>query len=80
MSINKTIGDRNRIQQVLMNLLTNSKKFVPRNNGLIEITASTKLNINHFVHLEVEITDNGPGIDPRDYEKLFKPFSKLEST
>jgi signal transduction histidine kinase len=53
---------------------------VPRNNGLIEITASTKLNINHFVHLEVEITDNGPGIDPRDYEKLFKPFSKLEST
>lgn len=52
-SINKTIGDRNRIQQVLMNLLTNSKKFVPRNNGIIEITASTKLITNHFVHLEV---------------------------
>lgn len=63
-----------------MNLLTNSKKFVPRNNGLIEITASTKPIANDLIHLEVEITDNGPGIERKDYEKLFKPFSKLEST
>ena len=63
-----------------MNLLTNSKKFVPKKNGLIEISASTKPISNDFIHLEVEVTDNGPGIERKDYERLFKPFSKLEST
>ena len=31
------IGDADRVQQVLLNLLSNARKFVPKSNGVIEI-------------------------------------------
>lgn len=74
----RLIGDAERIQQVLLNLLSNARKFVPLVKGKIDIKASIIMNAGEC-HLSISVTDNGPGISMQDQERLFKPFSKLEA-
>jgi two-component system sensor histidine kinase/response regulator len=70
------IGDVNRIQQVLLNLLSNARKFVPKTDGIIKIESLlTKKEYTDYI--EISVFDNGPGISAEDKTKLFKPFSKL---
>jgi len=38
------IGDADRVQQVLQNLLSNARKFAPKKNGLITIKTGTLTN------------------------------------
>ncbi|MGE5707705.1 MAG: PAS domain S-box protein [Bacteroidota bacterium] len=64
--------DRNRIFQVLANLLSNSLKFVP-DGGWIRVRAFLE-----GPWLVTEIQDNGSGIAPEDLPKLFHPFKQLE--
>lgn len=66
------IADRQRLNQVLLNLLSNGVKY-NRENGEIEITAS--LLVDGFLHLKVR--DTGEGIPPEKMERLFTPFERL---
>ena len=70
------LGDVNRIQQVLLNLLSNARKFVPKTDGIIKIE-SLLTKKDDADYLEISVFDNGPGISSDDKAKLFKPFSKL---
>ena len=73
------IGDMDRIQQVMLNLMTNASKFVPKHGGFITVESQLKtIDAKNFI--QIEVSDNGPGIPPRDISKLFKPFIKLSST
>jgi signal transduction histidine kinase/ActR/RegA family two-component response regulator len=67
-------GDPNRLQQILWNLLTNSVKFTPR-DGRVTITLA---RINS--HLEVEVADNGEGIDPAFLPHVFDRFRQADAT
>jgi len=61
--------DQDRIIQVVTNLVSNSIKFCPDNEGLITIQIIEKDNFIHtFVH------DNGKGINPNDFEAIFEKF------
>lgn len=62
--------DREKMEQVIINLLLNSIEAVD-NNGMIRISAkcSRKKNI-----LRIEITDNGYGIPGSDLPYIFDPF------
>ncbi|MEN3009066.1 ATP-binding protein [Pseudothermotoga sp.] len=66
-------ADERRIQQVLLNLLTNAVKFTPE-NGSICVRA-----VRQGQFVEISVTDSGIGIKPEDMNKLFKPFSQLEN-
>jgi signal transduction histidine kinase len=66
------LTDQNRLQQVLINLLTNSAKFTPEGN----ISISFKINVVSKM-LEVAVTDTGCGIPPEKAEKVFERFEKL---
>lgn len=58
-------GDRDRLQQVLLNLTTNARKFVPKQAGRIKI--KTKLiTMGRQDFLRVSVEDNGPGIPVED--------------
>ena len=57
------------IRQVLFNLIMNGVEHSPENS-----TIDIKWKVNDTFH--VYITDQGPGIDPKDTDKIFEPFYK----
>ena len=64
---------------MLLNLVSNARKFVPKRHGQIKFESTLK-EANEQVYLQISVEDNGPGVKPEDIPKLFKPFSKLEDT
>jgi len=67
--------DQNRIRQVLHNLLKNAIEASEDNDRAVEITIhyNTRV-IDDENHLEVSITDNGPGIPQGMLRSLFEPY------
>lgn len=63
---------KTKIQQVFQNLLTNAIKFIDKEKGQIEIDVENKNTYFLF-----SIKDNGIGIEDKNFNKIFKLFSKL---
>ncbi|MFH1362601.1 MAG: ATP-binding protein [Candidatus Omnitrophota bacterium] len=68
-------GDKNQLQQVLFNLITNAVEAVPQ-GGLVRtiIRQSPAGEFLAEAACLIEIIDNGPGIAKEDLAKLFEPF------
>ncbi|WP_269851077.1 sensor histidine kinase [Methanosarcina horonobensis] len=73
-SLPRINGDRERLTQVLSNLMTNAVKF-SNENGCVRVKA---LQSNNFINITV--SDEGIGIAAADHDKLFKPFSQIDSS
>jgi len=72
------IGDVQRIQQALLNMLTNAIKYTP-NKGLIQISVEEKPSVyNGYGQFEIAVTDNGIGMKPEFLSKLFEPFERSD--
>jgi PAS domain S-box-containing protein len=67
-------GDPNRLQQVVWNLLTNAIKFTPR-NGRVQVRLERVDS-----HVEIIVTDTGPGIKPEALPFIFDRFRQADST
>jgi len=65
-------ADRDRIMQVVINLLSNAAKFCPTEKGTVTIRAYFKER-----EVRVEIADNGPGIPPEEQKKIFDKFKQI---
>lgn len=61
------------IRQVLLNLVSNALKFSPR-GGLITLTSGFTADA-----WRVEIEDDGPGVPPDQWERIFERFVRLEA-
>lgn len=70
--IPEAVIDPVRIEQVISNLLSNASKFSPDKS---QITLIVKVEESG---LQVDVKDQGIGISPRDQEKLFKPYHRVE--
>ena len=66
------VADRERILQVMMNIVSNSIKYTP-NGGRIEITAG---RLGDRVWMEV--ADNGIGIPKEDRARIFERFYRVD--
>ena len=66
------LADRQRLKQVLLNLLTNAVKYTPVSGS---VSVSYDLSGNNNVRILV--TDNGPGIPKDQQKRLFAPFERL---
>lgn len=70
------IADAALIEQVLINLLTNSIQAVAdRQPGFILLTAQRNSRSN----VTIRVTDNGPGIQPKVLKSVFIPFFTTKS-
>lgn len=65
-------ADRSRLSQVLRQLLDNAVKFVP-DGGNVELAAK---DIGD--QIQINVSDNGPGIKPEDLERIFDCFGEAE--
>ncbi|MBT9160395.1 MAG: Aerobic respiration control sensor protein ArcB [Dehalococcoidia bacterium] len=65
-------ADPSRLQQVLLNLLSNASKFSPEGRN-ITLRARTAGN-----ELMIEVEDQGIGISPEEQQSLFKPYHRVE--
>jgi PAS domain S-box-containing protein len=65
-------ADRERIGQVLTNLLTNAIKYSPQSN---EIAIASTMSDNK---LTITVKDFGIGINKNDQEKIFERFYRVE--
>jgi two-component system, NtrC family, sensor histidine kinase KinB len=73
-------GDGARLGIVLANLLTNALKYTPRNGRVsIQVTSSPLANASGSAeHLQVSVSDSGPGI-PAEYRgRVFEKFFRVE--
>lgn len=68
------LGDRKRLERVLINLLSNAIKYSPRGS---EVRVSVWRR-GLIALLSVE--DQGEGIAPEDLPRLFQPFARLQNT
>ena len=67
-------ADRDRVLQVLSNLIGNALKFVPSNEGRISLSVTRDGNRARF-----SVVDNGPGIPPEHLGHLFERYWKGSS-
>lgn len=71
-------ADRERLIQVLVNLVGNALKFTPK-NGEISVTMNLlarKEGVSEAECLEVCVADSGIGIDPKDFKRIFNKFEQ----
>ena len=67
------MGDSDRIGQVLANLISNAVKYAPRGSA-VQITSVCRGQI-----VRVEVSDQGPGIDPAFRTQLFQKFAQADA-
>jgi two-component system sensor kinase FixL len=61
-----------RIQQVFQNLLDNAIRFMDKPRGAIRIACTGEEKVWKF-----SVSDNGPGIDPHHFGRIFQIFQTL---
>jgi PAS domain S-box-containing protein len=67
------MGDRIRLEQVILNLLTNARHAMEDSAERV-LTVRTRLEPESPQSVVVEIEDTGKGFAPDEAEKLFRPF------
>ena len=67
-----TSGDRDRLVQVIVNLLANAAKFSPADRGRVKLGLR-----NGEDAVELYVADNGPGIQAADRELVFERFRQV---
>ncbi len=68
-------ADQRRLKQILVNLLSNAVKFTEE-GGHISLQTMSNPERNT---IEISVTDSGIGISNSDIERLFRPFTQLDS-
>ncbi|CAH0994809.1 Adaptive-response sensory-kinase SasA [Emticicia aquatica] len=73
----KLITSKNYMRQVFQNLISNCLKYTSTQDGIIpEISISAESFENHW---QFSIADNGIGIDPKYFDKIFIIFQRLHN-
>ncbi|MBI2974544.1 MAG: response regulator, partial [Deltaproteobacteria bacterium] len=70
-------ADKDKITQIIINLLSNALKFTPE-GGFVEVSTDYTKSDKEFV--EVEVKDSGMGIAEDDMPKLFHKFQQIDGS
>ena len=68
------VGDPVRLEQVLLNLLSNAAKFT--HEGGIDVRVTVDAADDAGISLRFDVTDSGRGMHPDEVEQIFEPFQQ----
>jgi len=71
------IGDKNRLAQILINLLDNSLKFT--NEGAVNLKINLIKNDDDYSYIKFEVKDTGIGIAPENQKIIFDNFVQIKN-
>ncbi len=73
---NVLIGDKLRLSQIIMNLVSNALKFTT--NGTVKLIVN-QIKTEEFLHfIEIKVSDNGVGIALSDQANIYDKFVQVE--
>ena len=70
-------GDEGKIQQIILNLLSNAFKFTEHGGVTLRVHADHKVCSSGYL-LVVEVEDSGPGIEAEQLERIFEEFHQAK--
>lgn len=73
------IGDEMRIQQILVNMLDNARKYT-QEGGKIALRVSQEKLSEKEIRTVVKVEDNGQGMSEEFQKRIFEPFTQERST
>ena len=74
----RLVGDPLRLEQILLNFLSNAIKF--SEHGSIALRARVAQSADDVVMLHIEVQDHGIGISPEQQARLFQSFSQADDS
>lgn len=73
------VGDRMRLSQVVVNLVSNALKFTPA-GGTVSVTFKEMYRTEDTVRLMARVRDTGKGMDPQFLGRIFRPFEQEDAS
>ena len=67
------VGDHDRLEQVIINLLDNASKFADRHQPQVRLSL-----YRHRRHFRLSVEDNGAGISAEERERVFEKFHQIQ--
>lgn len=74
------IGDETRLNQILINLLSNSVKYTPEKGNIWLRLIGQEQHSAQYEHIRIEVEDDGFGMTPEFLETIFDAFTRAENS
>ncbi|WP_442788897.1 ATP-binding protein [Grimontia sp. NTOU-MAR1] len=72
------LGDAHRIEQVMLNLVSNALKFTE--NGVVSLSISMQQEIGGYTGVCIRVKDTGVGIPPEKHQVIFDEFQQADAS
>lgn len=76
----RLVGDTDRLQQVLLNLLSNAAKYTPQGGRIMLAVGAEPTAVLETAVYNFTVTDNGIGISEEYQQHIFEPFSRAKDS
>lgn len=76
----KVIGDCLRLQQAVINVLSNAVKYTPKGGHIIFRVTEMETRNLELGSFKIEIEDNGLGMNAKFLEHIFEPFERANDS
>ncbi len=73
------LGDKMRINQILINLLSNSVKYTPENGNIEMRVEELPQVVDNYSRIRFTVSDNGFGMSEDYLKVIFDPFTREET-
>lgn len=74
------LGDETRVNQILINLLSNSVKYTPVGGNIWFRIIGMKQRSSQYEHIRIEVEDDGYGMTQEYLKTIFDAFTRAENS